>query len=63
MVFLLLFLILFNYKKGISTSFEILFCDETTLKTMIRSNPGIMILNNGTIVEKKNWRDIADIKL
>lgn len=50
-------------KKEYLLPFEILFCDETTLKTMIRSNPGIMILNNGTIVEKKNWRDIADIKL
>lgn len=43
--------------------FEVLFCDETTLKTMIRANPGIMILNKGTIVEKKNWTDIEDIAL
>ena len=50
-------------KKEYQLPFEILFCDETTLKTMIRSNPGIIILNKGTIVEKKNWRDIDDIKL
>jgi len=50
-------------KKEYQLPFEILFCDETTLKTMIRSNPGIMILNKGTIVEKKNWRDIDAIKL
>ena len=50
-------------KNKYQLPFEILFCDETTLKTMIRSNPGIMILNNGTIVEKKNWRDLDDIKL
>ena len=43
--------------------FEVLFCDETTLKTMIRANPGIMILNKGTVIEKKNWTDIEDIKL
>jgi len=43
--------------------FEFLFCDETTLKTMIRANPGIMILNKGTVTEKKNWRDIEDIEL
>ena len=43
--------------------FEILFCDETTLKTMIRANPGIMILNKGTIVDKKNWTDIDDLEL
>mgnify|MGYP003683754129 CR=1 FL=1 len=43
--------------------FEVLFCDETTLKTMIRANPGIMILNKGTIVNKKNWIDIDDLEL
>ena len=50
-------------KNEYQLPFEILFCDETTLKTMIRSNPGIIILNKGTIVEKKNWRDIDAIKL
>ena len=43
--------------------FEFLFCDETTLKTMIRANPGIMILNKGTITQKYNWIDIEDVKL
>ena len=43
--------------------FEFLFCDGTTLKTMIRANPGVIILNKGTVVEKKNWVDIDDIKL
>ncbi len=43
--------------------FEVLFCDETTLKTMIRANPGIIILNKGTVIEKKNWTDIEDIEL
>lgn len=43
--------------------FNFLFCDETTLKTMIRANPGVMILNKGTIVDKKNWTDVDEIKL
>lgn len=50
-------------KKKYNLPFEFLFCDETTLKTMIRSNPGIVVLNKGTIVNKKNWRDIDDIEL
>lgn len=35
------------------------FCksDPTTLKTIIRANPGIMLIKNGTIVEKWHWRD------
>ena len=43
--------------------FEFLFCDETTLKTMIRANPGVMILNKGTVVDKRNWVDVDEIKL
>ncbi|RCS26492.1 DoxX family membrane protein [Polaribacter sp. WD7] len=43
--------------------FEFLFCDETTLKTMIRANPGVMILNKGTVTQKKNWVDVDKIKL
>jgi peroxiredoxin len=43
--------------------FEFLFCDETTLKTMIRANPGVVILNKGTVVEKKNWGDLDEIQL
>ena len=43
--------------------FEFLFCDETTLKTMIRANPGVMILNKGTVTQKLNWIDIEDVEL
>ncbi len=50
-------------KKKYNLPFEFLFCDETTLKTMIRSNPGIIILKKGIIENKKNWRDIDDIEL
>ena len=33
------------------------FCsaDETTLKTMVRANPGYILLKNGTIVGKWSW--------
>ena len=50
-------------EKKFKLPFEFLFCDETTLKTMIRANPGIMILNKGTVTQKKNWRDAEDIEL
>jgi hypothetical protein len=43
--------------------FDLLFCDETTLKTIIRGNPGIVLLNKGTIEGKWNWRDFKDIEL
>lgn len=41
--------------------FDFLFCDETTLKTMIRSNPGIMTLSKGTVTGKWNWNDADEI--
>ena len=43
--------------------FDFLFCDETTLKTMIRANPGVMTLSKGTVTGKWNWNDTSDIKL
>ena len=35
------------------------FCktDPITLKTIIRANPGLMVIENGTIKEKRTWRD------
>lgn len=50
-------------KNKFELPFEFLFCDETTLKTMIRANPGIIILNKGTVVQKKNWSDAEDLEL
>jgi uncharacterized membrane protein YphA (DoxX/SURF4 family) len=38
--------------------FEYFNCDEITLKTIIRSNPGLVVLNNGTIVAKYHYNDI-----
>ena len=43
--------------------FDFLFCDETTLKTMIRANPGVMTLSKGTVTGKWNWNDIDEINL
>jgi hypothetical protein len=36
--------------------------DEITLKTMIRANPGIMLLRRGWIIKKWNSNDLPDIE-
>jgi len=41
--------------------YEFLFCDGTTLKTIIRANPGIVLLNKGVVMDKKSWRDYEDL--
>lgn len=48
-----------NHELG----FEFYFTDETTLKTMIRSNPGLIKLNKGTILQKLHWNDADELKL
>ena len=38
--------------------FDFFFCDETALKTSIRSNPGIIHLENGVVKQKLHWNDL-----
>ena len=37
------------------------FTDETTLKTMIRSNPGLIYLQKGTIMGKWHHNDFPSL--
>ena len=49
-------------KKEFDLDFDLLFCDETTLKTIVRANPGIVTLNKGTITGKWNANDADKVK-
>lgn len=52
-----------HLKDEFQLDFDLLFCDETTLKTIVRSNPGILTLNQGTITGKWSWRQAESINL
>jgi len=49
------------FKKKHWLTFPIYTADPVFLKTMIRANPGLMVIENGTIIDKRNWRDIKKI--
>ncbi|WP_026811619.1 BT_3928 family protein [Arenibacter latericius] len=50
-------------KKDYKLGFDFYFTDETTLKTIVRSNPGVLVLEKGTITEKVHYKDIKKLKL
>jgi hypothetical protein len=37
--------------------------DGTALKTIVRSNPGVILLENGVITGKSHWNDLEDLDL
>jgi uncharacterized membrane protein YphA (DoxX/SURF4 family) len=52
-----------NIKNEFNLDFDKLSCDETTLKTIIRANPGIMTVNKGTINGKWSYNDWDEVKI
>ena len=50
-------------KQEYDLEFEFFICDEKALKTVIRSNPGALQLEKGTVQQKVHWNDIDDLEL
>ncbi|MCF7568505.1 DoxX family membrane protein [Sabulilitoribacter arenilitoris] len=54
-------------KQRINNAYNLNFnwylCDEKALKTVVRSNPGILELDAGTVKQKLHWNDIEKLKL
>lgn len=48
-------------KSEYNIDFDFYIADEKMLKTIIRSNPGFLILSKGTIQQKVHWNDVDDL--
>jgi uncharacterized membrane protein YphA (DoxX/SURF4 family) len=44
--------------RGMVTGFDALYADDVTLKTVIRSDPGFVLLHNGTITGKWSYHNL-----
>jgi uncharacterized membrane protein YphA (DoxX/SURF4 family) len=47
-----------RFRREHGTAFEYLTADDIVLKTMIRSNPGLILMKNGKVLDKWGFRDI-----
>jgi len=46
-----------KYQTALNPAYEMMFADQITLKTIIRSNPGLILLSRGTIIGKWHYND------
>lgn len=46
--------------KGINNGLRFCTADETTLKTMVRANPGYILLKDGIIIGKWSWANVPE---
>jgi hypothetical protein len=51
-----------NFKQMYDLDIEVFSCDATTLKTIVRSNPGLIILNKGTVIGKYPFRRVNSLE-
>lgn len=51
-----------DIKNQYGLDFDFYFTDETTLKTIVRSNPAILVLKKGTIQQKVHYNDLDQLE-
>lgn len=51
-----------QFTQNYNLEFQFYFTDETTLKTIVRSNPGLLVLEKGTILQKVHYNDLEKLE-
>mgnify|MGYP002640532704 FL=1 len=51
-----------NYRELYNINYNIYFGDDIELKAMIRSNPGMILLKDGIVIQKWHYNDFPDIE-
>ncbi len=51
-----------EFRHANQNMFDYVTCDETTLKTMIRSNPGVVLLQNGVVMGQWHCNDVPSFE-
>ena len=49
-----------QFRHKVQAAYPFYTADETELKTIIRSNPGLLLLNGCEVVDKWHWRDVPE---
>ena len=49
-------------RKRLGLNVEFYLCDEKVLKTIVRANPGVVVLEKATVTQKVHWNDIDDLE-
>lgn len=50
------------FKQEVGAKFEFFVVDPTALKSVVRSNPGLVLLKDGVVADKWAWRDLPEWK-
>ncbi|MEM7549036.1 MAG: BT_3928 family protein [Bacteroidota bacterium] len=50
-----------QFRHGVQLAVPYYFADMTVLKTIVRSNPGIFLMKNGTVMDKWHYNDVPNI--